>query len=138
MKLFTSLFLATVLVGCATNPQVANIQAVAKQTFGSDTNLIIHEITPPQPQLDQYGYNPSFSDLDLRYDLLLGETQNVDLVVWGTSSAEAKFKILGALHATQAHRLPHLRLLFVGAPQDAERIRLTVEARGAQFYFHQK
>jgi hypothetical protein len=30
-----------------------------------------------------------------------------------------------------------LRLLFVGNAQDAERVRLAVEATGAKFFFHQ-
>jgi hypothetical protein len=136
MKIFTSLFLATVLVGCATNPQVSNIKTVAKQTF-SDTNPIVHEVIPLQ-YTEPYDYGPSNSDLDLRFHMLEGEIQNVDLVVWGTSSDHTARTLLTALQYTQAHRLSHLRLLFVGDPKDAERVRLTVEARGAQFYFHQR
>lgn len=139
MKIFTSLFLATLLVGCATNPQVSNIQTVAKQTFGSDTNPIIHEIIPPHIyNIDPYDNDASIFNLDLRYDLLLGETQNVDLVVWSTSSDLTARGLLTALQYTKAHRLSHLRLLFVGDTQDAERVRLTVEASGAKFYFHQR
>jgi hypothetical protein len=77
-------------------------------------------------------------ELALASDMLPGATQNLDLAVWSDSSSEAASVLLRALRYPAVQRLPHLRLLFVGDQQNAERVRQSVEATGAQFYFHQQ
>ena len=132
------LFLAIVLAGCATTPQDARIRAVAVQTFGSDTNLKVHEVMYAGPISGALSNLGSSEELALASDLQPGASQNLDLAVWSDSSSKAASVLLRALRYPGVQRLPHLRLLFVGDSQDAGRVRPSVEAAGAQFYFHQR
>jgi len=136
MKILTSLFLAALLVGCATTPRDTSIRVAAVQIFGSDTNLKIHEVMYAGPLSSALSSMGTSEELALWSVMEKGETQNLDLVVWSDSSSKAASTLLLALRYPGVQRLPHLRLLFVGKAQDAERVRSAVEATGASFYFH--
>lgn len=137
MKTFLSIFLATAFVGCAATPHDSDIRAIAIQVFGTDTHLVVHRERIFHASLDGGAPNDTRAS-DLWNDMQLGETANLDLVVRGNSSATDTFTIEHALWIGKAHKLPYLRLLFIGDPKDAKRIRPVVEAHGAQFYFRQK
>ena len=136
MKILTSLFLAALLVGCATTPREASIRVAAVQIFGSDTNLKIHEVMYAGPLSSALSSMGTSEELALWSVMEKGATQNLDLVVWSDSSSKAASTLLLALRYPGVQRLPHLRLLFVGDAQDGERVRSAVEATGASFYFH--
>lgn len=140
MKTLTSLFLAILLVGCATTPRDTEIRAIGVQVFGGDTNLKIHEVIYAGPISSSLSdtLGDTSEELALASDMRVGGSQNIDLVVWSESSSEAASKLLRALRFFGIQELPHLRLLFVGDAQDAERVRPAVEATGTKFYFHQQ
>ncbi|MBI5773082.1 MAG: hypothetical protein HZA89_04975 [Verrucomicrobia bacterium] len=138
MKILTSLFLAALLVGCATTPRDTSIRAAAVQTFGSDTNLKIHEVMYTGPLSSALSSMGTSDELALASTMQRGATQNLDLVVWSESSSKVASTLLRALRYPGSQKLPHLRLLFVGKAQDGERVRSAVEATGAKFHFHQR
>ncbi len=140
MKTFTFLFVAIIVVGCATTPRDASIRDIAVQTFGSDTNLKIHEVIYADPITSALSSLGASAELALWSDMRPGATRNQDLAVWSYSSSKAAAVLLRAFRyvGIGTQRLPHLRLLFIGDSQDAERVRSVVEASGAQFYFHQR
>ncbi len=140
MKIFSYPFLAfaLLLAGCATTPPDTAIHAIAVQTFGTDTHLKLHEVMYSGPFSSAISSMGTSDDLALAADLRPGASQDLDLVVWSDSSPKAAATLFRALHYPGVQSLPHLRLLFIGNPADAEHIRPTVEATGAKFYFHQQ
>jgi hypothetical protein len=140
MKTFSSLSLALTLLlaGCATTPPDTAIHALAVQTFGTDTHLKLHEVMYSGPFSSAISSMGTSDDLALASDLQPGATQDLDLVVWSDSSPKAAATLFRALRYPGVQSLPHLRLLLIGNPVDAEHVRPTLEATGAKFYFHQQ
>jgi hypothetical protein len=72
-------------------------------------------------------------------DMKTAKIRKVDLVVSCRSSHHAAATIWAALHdpALRSGGLQQLRLLFVGDPGEAARLKPVVEATGATFYSQQ-
>lgn len=136
MNIITTVFLALVLVGCATNPRDARLRDTAVQTFGTDANLKIHEVLYVGPVTSALSGMGTSEELALVSAMQPGTSRATDLVVWCESSSKAASVLLRALRDPGVQRLPQLRLLFVGTTQDAERVRQAVETTGAKFYSH--
>jgi type IV pilus biogenesis protein CpaD/CtpE len=137
-KTLTLVAISLLLAGCATTPRDADIRTAAVQIFGSDANLKIHEVIYAGPISSALSGMGTSDELALSSDMQPGAQQNLDLVVWSYSSSKAASVLLRALRYPGVQQLPHLRLLFVGDAQDADQVRLSVEATGAKFYFHQR
>jgi hypothetical protein len=127
--------------GCATTtPRDAQLRAIGVQTFGTDANLKVHNIFFGGPSGSSMSDEFYESDqVALIADMKAAKARKVDLVVSCQSSHHATATIWAALHDPALRSgLQQLRLLFVGDPQDAERLKPLVEAAGATFYFQQK
>jgi hypothetical protein len=135
---FCLLFLA----GCAiSTPRDAQLRALGAQTFGSDASLKVHNIFYGGPSGSSMSdeFNENSDQAALVVDMKGAKSRKVDLVVSCSSSRHAAATIWAALHDPALKSgLQQLRLLFVGDPQDAARLKPVVEATGATFYFQQK
>ena len=130
------------IAGCATtSPRDAQLRTLGVQQFGTDVNLKVHNIFYGGPSgssiSDQFDDNSDQAALIV--DMRTAKTQKVDLVVSCESSRRAAGTIWAALHDPALRSgLQQMRLLFVGDPRDAEKLKPIVEATGATFYFQQK
>ncbi|MDB6122233.1 MAG: hypothetical protein JWQ71_1226 [Pedosphaera sp.] len=138
MKLFASWLFVLLLAGCATTSRDADLHAAGVKTFGTDANLVVHEVRYTGPISNVVSGLTTNDELALASDLKAGTSRDVDLVIWSYSSPKAAATLLRALRYPAVQKLPRLRLLFAGDAQDAEKIRPAVEATGAKFYFYQR
>jgi hypothetical protein len=138
MKTVLILTLAIFLVGCRTVPRDLDVRAIAIQTFGTDQNLIVHQVEYTGWLRSKISNMGSRDDYALWTDIQPATANDVNLAVWCGSSSVAAKALLRALQYPGIKKLPHLHLLFVGDVKDAEAVRPAVEATGATFYFHQR
>ncbi len=129
------------LAGCATNSRDAQLRAIGVQVFGTDANLKVHNVFygGPTGSTMSDGFDTANDQSALAADMKAAKSQKVDLVVSSQSSRLAAATLWAALHDPGLHDgLQQLRLLFVGNPEDGDRIKPAVEATGAKFFFQQK
>jgi len=129
------------LAGCSTTPsQDSQLRAIGIQTFGTDANLKVHDIFyggPGENMSDEFDASTDVGAIASH--MKAAKSQKIDLVVSSKSSHLAAATVLAALRSPSLRSgLQQLRLLFVGTPEDAARIKPVVEATGAKFYFHAK
>jgi hypothetical protein len=113
---------------------------LGKQTFGTDAYLKVVWIPYAGPLSNAFssGLGNTSDELAVADAMLAAKNQRADVLVWSDSSSKTASTILRALRQPGLQNgLQQLQLLFVGNPQDAERVRPGVEATGAKFYFHQ-
>lgn len=81
--------------------------------------------------------SPSAMSLKLASEISLAATEPVNISVGGPNSSKSAAVIEGALSINAGKHLPHLKLVFVGAETDSEKIRQAVHEVGGEYYFAQ-
>jgi hypothetical protein len=137
MKQVVIVFVLLAVGGCAGSPHYARIHDEAAEILGR-SNVLSHEVPYDDFVTAALFTRNAPDELALVSDLQPGATQKLDAIVWGKSSSHTAAVLMRALGYPALRRLPYLRLVFIGDFQDAERVRPSVEASGAKFFFRQK
>ena len=137
-------FIATgfLLAGCATTTPVdSRARALCVQTFSTDAYFKVLWI----PFNPVEGFSTTFlgntsPQLEVASAMEAARDKRVDLVVWSEARSDSTTAIERSLRyiRSEKHPLDRLNFLFVGDASEAERLRPSIEATGAKFYFHQR
>lgn len=132
-----------VCAGCATRP--AHSTLVDEQIWGAQARQALHHdvvliAVPSEGWLaDRIGIgmttakSPSLSASMLSREMAAGATDPTYVAVACASSALAARTLAVAAQRVRGRSLPYLHVAFVGAPEDGEALRGTIEALGAEY-----
>jgi hypothetical protein len=81
--------------------------------------------------------SPSAMSHKLASEISLAETEPVYISVGGPNSSKSAAVIEGALIINGGKQLPHLKLVFVGAESDSEKIKQAVQEIEGEYHFAQ-
>ena len=81
--------------------------------------------------------SPSAMSHKLASEISLAAKEPVNISVGGPNSSKTAAVIEGALSINSGKLLPHLKLVFVGAESDSEKVQQAVQEVGGEYYFAQ-